>query len=217
MPTLCPRVRIEPRCATNVLVHVTWQRDMSLSPHSACRFAACTAAQLRASVTGADAVPAAPPHVRDSQLIEHPLLPLRPLQQEEALHLVHKEDVERVGGHGEHEAAHGHLDLSRAGILGGHAPDLQAVIGLMKERVNTINELADAAMLFYRMPDPAADLLAQHLNELSRPALQDYATRCQAVEWKKEALSVMLKEVLAAHKLKMPQMAMPLRLLNFWW
>ncbi|MDP3669004.1 MAG: glutamate--tRNA ligase [Telluria sp.] len=94
-----------------------------------------------------------------------------------------------------------------------NAPDLQAVIGLMKERVNTINELADAAMLFYRTPDPAADLLAQHLNELSRPALQDYAKRSQTVEWKKEALSVMLKEVLAAHKLKMPQMAMPLRLL----
>ncbi len=35
---------------------------------------------------------------------------------------------------------------------------------------------------------------------------------CQTVEWKKEALSAMLKEVLAAHKLKMPQLAMPLRL-----
>ena len=94
-----------------------------------------------------------------------------------------------------------------------NAPDLHAVIGLMKERVNTTNELADAAMLFYRTPAPAADLLAQHLNELSKPALQDYVARCKTVEWTKEALSVMLKEVLAAHKLKMPQMAMPLRLL----
>ena len=94
-----------------------------------------------------------------------------------------------------------------------NAPELQAVIGLMKERVNTINELAAAAMLFYRTPDPAADVLAQHLNALSRPALQDYAARCHTVEWTKEALSAMLKEVLAAHKLKMPQMAMPLRLL----
>lgn len=94
-----------------------------------------------------------------------------------------------------------------------NAPDLYAVIGLMKERANTTNELADAAMLFYRTPAPAADLLAQHLNELSKPALQDYVARCKTVEWTKEALSVMLKEVLAAHKLKMPQMAMPLRLL----
>lgn len=94
-----------------------------------------------------------------------------------------------------------------------NAPDLQAVIGLMKERANTTNELATAAMLFYRAPDPAADLLAQHLNDISRPALQDYATRCQTIEWTRASLSAMLKEVLAAHKLKMPQMAMPLRLL----
>ncbi len=93
------------------------------------------------------------------------------------------------------------------------APDLQAVIGLMKERVKTINELAEAAMLFYRTPEPGLDLLAQHLNPLSKPALQDFVLRCHTLEWSKEALSVMLKEVLVAHKLKMPQMAMPLRLL----
>jgi glutamyl-tRNA synthetase len=40
------------------------------------------------------------------------------------------------------------------------APDLSAVIALMKERANTINELADAAMLFYRQPAPDAALLA---------------------------------------------------------
>lgn len=93
------------------------------------------------------------------------------------------------------------------------APDLQAVIGLMKERVKTINELAEVAMLFYRTPEPGVDLLAQHLNALSKPALQDFALRCQTVEWSRDALSVMLKEVLAVHKLKMPQMAMPIRLL----
>ena len=36
--------------------------------------------------------------------------------------------------------------------------DLPAVIALMKERANTINELADAAMLFYRQPEPDAAL-----------------------------------------------------------
>jgi glutamyl-tRNA synthetase len=41
----------------------------------------------------------------------------------------------------------------------------------------------------------------------------DYAERCRNVEWNRQALSLMLKEVLAAHQLKMPQLAMPLRLL----
>jgi glutamyl-tRNA synthetase len=93
------------------------------------------------------------------------------------------------------------------------APDLAAVIALLKERVNTTNELADAAMLFYRHPAPDATLLAQHLTPLVQPALAEYATRCRDVAWDKASLTAMLKEVLAAHKLKMPQMAMPLRLI----
>jgi len=93
------------------------------------------------------------------------------------------------------------------------APDLEPVIALLKERVNTVNELADAAMLFYRHPEPDADLLAKHLNDAAKQALADYARRCKSVEWSKEAISVMMKEVLAEHKLKMPQIAMPLRLI----
>ncbi|TFW31812.1 glutamate--tRNA ligase [Massilia horti] len=93
------------------------------------------------------------------------------------------------------------------------APDLAAVLGLMKERVNTINELADAAMLFYRAPNPDQALLDKHLTDAVRPALQDFAARIQTVEWNPAAIAVMIKEVLAAHGLKMPQLAMPLRLI----
>lgn len=93
------------------------------------------------------------------------------------------------------------------------APDLATVIGLMKERVNTTLELADAAMLFYRAPTPAPELLAQHLNPTSQPALLDYLDKLSQVEWQRSAINAALKEVLAAHKLKMPQLAMPLRLL----
>jgi glutamyl-tRNA synthetase len=93
------------------------------------------------------------------------------------------------------------------------APDLPAVLGLMKERVNTINELADAAMLFYRDPRPDPELLAKHLTDAVRPALAQFAERIEAVEWNKAALAAMIKEVLAANGLKMPQLAMPLRLI----
>jgi glutamyl-tRNA synthetase len=92
------------------------------------------------------------------------------------------------------------------------APALEPVLELMKERANTINELADAAMLFYRQPRPDAELLAKHLTDAVRPALQQFAERIQSVEWNKAALSAMMKDVLAANGLKMPQLAMPLRL-----
>jgi glutamyl-tRNA synthetase len=103
--------------------------------------------------------------------------------------------------------------MEQGGAEWSAGPNLQAVIALMKERAATINELASAAMLFYRLPAPDAALLAQHVNDAVRPALVEYARRCRAVEWTRDALSAMLKEVLAAHKLKMPQLAMPLRLI----
>jgi glutamyl-tRNA synthetase len=93
------------------------------------------------------------------------------------------------------------------------APALPAVLALMKERVNTVNELADAAMLFYRTPQPDAALMTQHLTDAVKPALAQFADRCKTVEWTKEALAAMIKEVLAANSLKMPQIAMPLRLI----
>jgi glutamyl-tRNA synthetase len=103
--------------------------------------------------------------------------------------------------------------MQREGAQFDGAPPLEQVLILMKDRSNTINELADAAMLFYREPKPEAALLAQHLTDVVRPALQQFAQGCQSVEWTKETLAALLKETLAAHQLKMPQLAMPLRLL----
>ncbi|MEZ4720288.1 MAG: hypothetical protein R2813_00245 [Flavobacteriales bacterium] len=37
-------------------------------------------------------------------------------------------------------------------------PDLNAVVDLLKERVNTIKELADAAVFFFRPLEPADEL-----------------------------------------------------------
>jgi glutamyl-tRNA synthetase len=103
--------------------------------------------------------------------------------------------------------------LESDGLSFDGAPNLQAVVALLRERANTINELSDAAHLFYRQPVPDAALLAQHLTDAVKPALAQYAERCKSVEWNKATLSALLKEVLAEHKLKMPQLAMPLRLI----
>ena len=92
------------------------------------------------------------------------------------------------------------------------APALQTAIAMLRERAHTTRELAEAAIIFYRQPEPAADLLAQHMTDAIKPALAQFAEVCKSVEWNKAALSAALKEVLVAHKLKMPQLAMPLRL-----
>ena len=121
-------------------------------------------------------------------------------------HYIRAAELERLAG-----LVQPFMQRDGARLEGG--PALTRVLDLMRERVKTIEELADAAMLFYR--EPAADpaLLAQHVTDAVRPALQDYASRCATVEWSRPALASMMKEVLAAHGLKMPQLAMPLRLL----
>lgn len=103
--------------------------------------------------------------------------------------------------------------MERDGAVIAGGPDLPAVLAVLKERANTLVELAAAALMFYRQPAPEAALIALHVTDAVKPALADYAKRCADVEWEKTALTAMLKEVLAQHGLKMPQLAMPLRLI----
>jgi glutamyl-tRNA synthetase len=103
------------------------------------------------------------------------------------------------------------LDIDPAAIAQG--ADLAAVVGLLKDRASTVKEIAENAAMFYRVPAPEAEALTQHVTDIVRPALADLATALKTVEWTKEAISAALKATLGAHKLKMPQLAMPVRLL----
>ncbi len=106
-----------------------------------------------------------------------------------------------------------HPFLVRNGANPDDGPDLAAVCALVKERAATIGELADAATLFYRTLHPAPELLAQHVAPEILPALADLASRFEALAWERSAISAALKETLAAHGLKMPRLAMPVRVL----
>ncbi|MGF6548576.1 glutamate--tRNA ligase [Paraburkholderia youngii] len=92
-------------------------------------------------------------------------------------------------------------------------PELTGVVGLMKDRASTVKEIAQNSAMFYRTPAPDAESLAQHVTDAVRPALADLAAALKTVEWTKEAIAAALKATLGAHKLKMPQLAMPVRLL----
>ncbi|HDR9765778.1 TPA: glutamate--tRNA ligase [Burkholderia cepacia ATCC 25416] len=103
------------------------------------------------------------------------------------------------------------LGVDDAAIATG--PALDAVVGLMKDRATTVKEIAEGAAMFYRVPAPEADALAQHVTDAVRPALADLVAALKAADWTKEAVSAALKATLGTHKLKMPQLAMPVRLL----
>ncbi len=92
-------------------------------------------------------------------------------------------------------------------------PELAAVCALLKDRADTIKALAVAAALFYRTPAPSAELVALHVTPDVIPALRDLSARLAEIRWEKTAISAALKDTLATHNLKMPKLAMPVRVL----
>jgi glutamyl-tRNA synthetase len=101
--------------------------------------------------------------------------------------------------------------LAREGVADTAVPDPAEIAALYKDRVSSLNELADSAHPFYVAPHPAAELAAQHLTDVAKSALRDLRSRLAKADFSAEALAKMLKETLAATGLKMPQVAIPLR------
>ncbi len=95
----------------------------------------------------------------------------------------------------------------------GTAPALEAVIALYKERVSTLNELADAAEVFYIDLHPPKELVDAQLSAEAVPALRELAEKFKTVTWDASSIGAAIKEIVAKHGLKMPKLAMPLRVM----
>jgi glutamyl-tRNA synthetase len=103
--------------------------------------------------------------------------------------------------------------LAARGIDTDQGPDLQTAVALYVDRCNTLNVLADAVEVFYAHVTPNPELLAQHLADDARPALADFAAGIASVAWEIPAINALIKESVTKHGLKMPKLAMPLRVI----
>ncbi|ENO85831.1 glutamate--tRNA ligase [Thauera linaloolentis] len=101
--------------------------------------------------------------------------------------------------------------LARRGVNPETGVSLEAVVALYKDRVANLNELADAAELFVADVHPAPEVIGQHMNDAAKAALASLRGRLAGAEWNKTALSQAIKDTMAEHGLKMPQVAIPLR------
>ncbi|MGE0497978.1 MAG: glutamate--tRNA ligase [Ramlibacter sp.] len=90
---------------------------------------------------------------------------------------------------------------------------LLRLCGLLKDRCDTTVALADWVARFYAGVSPTPEDRAQHITDAIRPALVTLAGKLAGCAWDKAAIGAAIKEVLAAHGLKMPQLAMPVRVL----
>jgi glutamyl-tRNA synthetase len=98
------------------------------------------------------------------------------------------------------------------GIDTEHGPDFIQVVGLLKDRANTLIEIAEGAKLFYlAAPTHSSEDLAKNIPSTVIPAIQDLIEFLKESDPNKEAYSAAFKQVLAKHQLKMPALAMPVR------
>jgi glutamyl-tRNA synthetase len=103
--------------------------------------------------------------------------------------------------------------LEARGVSISATPSLEAIISLYKERVATLNELADATEVFYIDLHPDQELLNAQLSAEAIPALQELTERLKNVTWEAASIGATIKEVVSKHGLKMPKLAMPLRVI----
>jgi glutamyl-tRNA synthetase len=103
---------------------------------------------------------------------------------------------------------------TQAGIEASTGPKLNEVLDVVLERASTLVQLRNEAALFYRVPEVKADELAPMLAEVGvRAALAEFNEGLGSVEWNVEALNGLVKATIKNHGLKMPKLAMPLRLM----
>lgn len=101
--------------------------------------------------------------------------------------------------------------LQKRGIVADER--LPAICALFKDRCDTTVALADWATAFYADIQVSDADRAQHITDAVRPAIATLAEKLMTATWDKPSIAGIIKEVLATHALKMPVLAMPVRVL----
>ena len=102
------------------------------------------------------------------------------------------------------------------------APDVLAALkdsrllrgcGLFKDRCTTLVELANWLQVLVKGGQASSDDIGVHVTDAVQPALVLLAEAFARCEWSKAGIAAAIKQVLTQSSLKMPQLAMPVRVL----
>lgn len=105
--------------------------------------------------------------------------------------------------------------LTRSGVNCDHGPELTALMGLLKGRVNTVVELADAAHLFFVQIEPAVADLQAKLDAAGLAAIRALGDDLSTCDWNGDAINTALKARAKESGVKLGQIGIPLRLMLF--
>lgn len=103
--------------------------------------------------------------------------------------------------------------LQRRGAPVPEASRLARMCGLFKDRCATTVELADWLQMYVSPVTPSEQEVVTHVTDAIKPALESLRARLAEIDWDKGTIAQALKATLAEHGLKMPQLAIPVRVL----
>ena len=104
--------------------------------------------------------------------------------------------------------------LTSRGVTVAESFETDAACALFKDRCSTVVELADWLEMFFVQVRPSAGDLALHLNDTVVPALRSLRDLLAGTSiWDKASIAQAMKQALASHGLKMPQLAPAVRVL----
>jgi glutamyl-tRNA synthetase len=101
--------------------------------------------------------------------------------------------------------------LAPNGVNLDDGPSLPAVIALVKDRAETLVQLADAITMFFRPVQPDPEMVLAHVSEAVYPALAAFVAQSVDIQWQRAEISALIKALLGRFSLKMPQLAVALR------
>ena len=103
--------------------------------------------------------------------------------------------------------------LAARGVQAQDLDYLARACALFKDRCSTTIELADWLQMYFVPVHPAEADVAAHVPPAAVPAIRALRDQFTTLDWTKDAIAAALKAALAAHALKMPQLAPALRVL----
>lgn len=106
------------------------------------------------------------------------------------------------------------VQLAKLGMNAEADEKLARRCALFKDRCNTTVELAQWLAMYYADVVPKAEDAAQHLTDAVRPVLRSLADRLEGLgTWDAASISAAIKATIGELGLKMPQLAVPVRVL----
>jgi glutamyl-tRNA synthetase len=103
--------------------------------------------------------------------------------------------------------------LARRGIKPPSAAAVLRAAAVFRDRCSTGAELADWLAIVFADVAPSPEDLAQHVTDAVRPAIATLRDKLAGAPWDKASIAAAIKETLAMHGLKMPQLAPAVRVL----